>query len=97
MTAPSSTSCSIRRRDTATPSWRRRTVNPGGAAIVATFAADGPERCSGLPVRRYDAEALAEGCGPEFLLMGSVRHIHHTPAGIAQSFQYATFERVALG
>ncbi len=72
----------------------RRTVNPGGSAIVATFAADGPERCSGLPVRRYDPEALAEECGPTFRLTGSVRHLHHTPMGIAQSFQYATFERV---
>ena len=47
--------------------------------------------------RRYDAEALAEECGPTFRLTGSVRHIHHTPAESAQSFQYATFERVALG
>ncbi len=73
-----------------------RTVPPGGTAIVATFAADGPERCSGLPVRRYEPEALAEECGPPFRLAGSVRHLHHTPSGFAQSFQYATFERVAV-
>jgi len=73
-----------------------RTIPVGGEAIVATFAADGPERCSGLPVHRYEPEALAEECGPAFRLTGSVRYLHHTPAGIAQSFQYATFDRVAL-
>ncbi len=73
-----------------------RTVEPGGVAIVATFAADGPERCSGLPVCRYDPEALAEQCGKAFRLTGSVRHLHHTPRGVPQSFQYATFDRVTL-
>lgn len=71
-----------------------RTVPVGGVAIVATFAGDGPERCSGLAVRRYDPEMLADECGPGFHLTGSVRHLHHTPMGIPQSFQYATFDRV---
>ena len=73
-----------------------RTVEPGGVAIVATFAADGPERCSGLPVRRYEPAQLAERCGPAFRLTDSVRHLHTTPAGVPQSFQYASFERVAV-
>lgn len=70
------------------------TVQPGGVAIVATFAADGPERCSGLPVCRYEPETLAEQCGDAFRLTGSVRHVHHTPLGVPQSYQYATFDRV---
>ena len=70
------------------------TVEPGGVAIVATFAADGPERCSGLPVRRYDPDDLARECGASFRLTGSERHLHHTPSGFPQSFQYATFDRV---
>ena len=45
---------------------------PGGAAIFATFAEDGPERCSGLPVMRYSADALATELGPDFALA------HHT-------------------
>lgn len=40
-----------------------RTVTPGGVAVVATFALDGPEMCSGLPVHRYDASELADECG----------------------------------
>lgn len=73
-----------------------RTVPVGGVVIVATFADDGPERCSGMPVERYDPPALAERFGDAFRLVDSRRHVHHTPAGIPQRFQYSTFERVAL-
>ena len=34
-------------------------MRPGGHAVIGTFAPDGPEKCSGLPVERYDAEKLA--------------------------------------
>lgn len=71
-----------------------RTVRIGGVAIVATFADDGPERCSGMPVRRYDPAELAAAWGAGFRLIGSRRYVHHTPAGVAQSFQYSTLERV---
>ena len=73
-----------------------RTVPIGGIAIVATFADDGPERCSGMPVRRYDPPELAAEFGAGFRLVASRRYLHHTPAGVLQSFQYSTLERVAL-
>ncbi len=69
-------------------------VKPGGHAIIATFALDGPERCSGLPVVRYDGSMLAAELGPSFELRESRRHLHHTPWGSAQSFQYSLFLRV---
>ena len=65
------------------------TLKPGGTAIIATFAPDGPERCSGLPVQRYSPEALAATLGDGFRLVDSVPHHHTTPWGTAQSFQYA--------
>jgi SAM-dependent methyltransferase len=71
-----------------------RTVAPGGTAIVATFAPDGPERCSGLPVHRYDAEALANECGAGFDVIDSERYDHVTPAGDVQRFMYASFRRL---
>ncbi len=74
-----------------------RTVRVGGIAIIATFADDGPERCSGMPVRRYDPPEIAEEWGSAFQLIGSRRYIHRTPAGVAQSFQYSTLERVSSG
>lgn len=68
---------------------------PGGIAIVATFAPDGPDRCSGLPVRRYDSSGLAETCGARFRLIDSEQHVHTTPRGVEQRFMYASFRRVA--
>jgi 2-polyprenyl-3-methyl-5-hydroxy-6-metoxy-1,4-benzoquinol methylase len=71
-----------------------RTVMPGGMAIVATFAHDGPEMCSGLPVHRYAAGELAEQCGPRFELIDSERHMHTTPCGAQQPFLYTSFRRL---
>jgi trans-aconitate methyltransferase len=72
----------------------RTAVRPGGHAIIATFAPDGPERCSGLPVMRYDAQALARTIGPGFVLVSERRHTHATPWGSSQSFQYSVLRRV---
>lgn len=66
-----------------------------GHAIIATFALDGPERCSGLPVQRYSPETLAETLGPRFSLVNGVRHEHQTPWGSAQAFQFSVFARAA--
>jgi SAM-dependent methyltransferase len=71
-----------------------RTVPVGGHAVIATFALDGPERCSGLETRRYDGRTLAPGLGPQFELLKSVPEMHVTPGGGRQSFQYSLFRRV---
>jgi SAM-dependent methyltransferase len=70
-----------------------RTVPVGGHAIIATFALDGPEKCSGLEVRRYDGRALAVELGQRFRLLKTVPELHRTPWNAAQSFQYSLFER----
>jgi SAM-dependent methyltransferase len=70
-----------------------RGLRSGGHAIVATFAPDGPERCSGLPVARYDPESLAVELGPELRLVESAREDHRTPAGRVQRFQFSRFLR----
>lgn len=66
----------------------QRAVKPGGHVIVATFATDGPERCSGLPVIRYNANSLYAQFGGQFELLGSRRETHYTPAGTEQQFVY---------
>ncbi len=71
-----------------------RAVMPGGGVILATFAEDGPERCSGLPVCRYSARALAQELGCGFSLADSRRVEHCTPWGSVQPFQYCRFTRV---
>ena len=69
----------------------RRALRRGGQAIVGTFALDGPEKCSGLPVQRWDASGLAEFLGPDFALVETRRHVHLTPRGVVQRFQFAAF------
>nr|WP_181717938.1 class I SAM-dependent methyltransferase [Sphingomonas sp.]QJS06620.1 SAM-dependent methyltransferase [Sphingomonas sp.] len=61
--------------------------------VIATFAQDGPERCSGLPVQRYDAAMLAAELGPMFTLEREWREEHRTPGGGGQAFQWCVLRR----
>jgi Methyltransferase domain. len=63
----------------------------GGLAIVATFALDGPERCSGLPVERYDPARLADALGTSLQLIEAWREEPVTPWGAKQSFNWCAF------
>lgn len=65
-----------------------RALRPGGHALVATFGPRGPERCSGLEVVRYSADALQAAFGPGFELVGSTSELHVTPSGGEQEFTY---------
>ncbi|MCR6480518.1 class I SAM-dependent methyltransferase [Variovorax sp. ZS18.2.2] len=65
-----------------------RAVKPGGQVIVATFAEDGPDKCSGLPVMRYSADGLHAEFGAPFTLLKQEREEHHTPFGTVQKFIY---------
>jgi SAM-dependent methyltransferase len=69
------------------------TVRSGGHAIVGTFALDGPERCSGLEVIRYDSATMAAALGDAFRPVASLAHTHVTPSGATQSFQFTVLRR----
>jgi len=66
----------------------RHAVRVGGNIIIATFAPDGPERCSGLDVVRYNPESLHNEFGGDFEVMDSTRETHQTPFGTEQKFIY---------
>lgn len=70
----------------------------GGIAIIASFAEDGPEKCSGLPIVRYAPEALSleieRLCPGVFVSIHSEKHVHVTPKGKTQSFQYSVFRKL---
>jgi len=66
-------------------------LKTGGYAIIATFALDGPEKCSGLAVARYDPASLGQTLGHAFQLVHTRRHTHATPWGSDQSFQFSVF------
>jgi 2-polyprenyl-3-methyl-5-hydroxy-6-metoxy-1,4-benzoquinol methylase len=71
-----------------------RSLAKDGQAIIATFAVAGPERCSGLPVMRYDADRLLRKLGAAFALREQVDEIHLTPRGVEQKFSYFRVQRV---
>ena len=65
-----------------------KSVNPGGHVIVSTFGPEGPTKCSGLEVMRYDAESLHNEFGTRFRLVESLKELHRTPFGTTQQFLY---------
>ncbi len=73
----------------------RRGLRIDGHVIMGTFALDGPEKCSGLPVTRHSAESLSMLLGKGFSLIDSRRNEHTTPWGAVQRFQFSTFEQVS--
>lgn len=64
-------------------------LKPGGHVVMATFAEDGPDRCSGLPVQRYSRQSLIDTLGSRFSLLGHERAWHPTPMGAQHAFNHA--------
>ncbi|WP_421925384.1 class I SAM-dependent methyltransferase [Neoaquamicrobium sediminum] len=71
-----------------------RALKTGGRGVIGTFALDGPEKCSGLPVARHDAASLRAVLGEGFSLISTRRNEHTTPRGAVQQFQFGTFEKL---
>jgi SAM-dependent methyltransferase len=72
----------------------QKAVRPGGHVVIGTFAPDGPERCSGLPIARHDAASIGEALGQSFKFVETRRHDHKTPSSIIQRFQFSRFQRI---
>ncbi|MBL8819889.1 MAG: class I SAM-dependent methyltransferase [Planctomyces sp.] len=72
----------------------KRSLLPGGHAIIGTFAIGGPLRCSGLEIRQYDALTLSAELGEQFRLTDSFEEDHQTPTGKTQRFFFAIFSRM---
>lgn len=68
-------------------------LKPGGVAIIGTFAPDGPEKCSGLPIARHDAASIGKVLGSGFMLLGERRHDHVTPEGRVQKFRFSRYRK----
>jgi 2-polyprenyl-3-methyl-5-hydroxy-6-metoxy-1,4-benzoquinol methylase len=69
-------------------------LSPGSQMIIATFALNGPDQCSGLPIIRYSPDSLAREIGKHFELLESYGETHVTPGGGKQRFNYCRFRRV---
>ncbi len=66
---------------------------PEGHVIIATFALDGPKRCSGLRVLRYGSREISALLGPDFQLLEILRETHLAPGKIEQRFTYFRLQR----
>lgn len=68
-------------------------LEPGAGVVVGTFAEDGPESCSGLPVARYSPDGLADVLGPVVEPVATSRELHTTPSGSDQPFTWLVARR----
>lgn len=71
----------------------RRALVPGGHLVLATFGPEGPPKCSGLEVRRYSVDMMAELLGPDFELQSHELELHETPSGGSQQFLFTRWLR----
>jgi SAM-dependent methyltransferase len=72
----------------------QKLVMPGGFVIMGTFAMDGAEECSGLPVQRYSVESLYEFYGAGFRLVESLDYTYQMPSGDLRPYVYARFQKI---
>lgn len=74
-----------------------KALQPDGYVIIGTFSLDGPLKCSGLDVERYDVQKMKEELGSSFELVKSVDEVHMTPWNKEQKFLYCYFRRIKHG
>jgi 2-polyprenyl-3-methyl-5-hydroxy-6-metoxy-1,4-benzoquinol methylase len=68
-------------------------VKRGGHVIISTFGLEGPTKCCGLDVVRYDARTLNAEFGNSFRLAEALTELHITPAGNRQQFTCCLFQK----
>lgn len=71
-----------------------RGLKVGGHLVLASFAPDGPLKCSGLDVCRYDAAGLQKVLGDGYQLLREETHQHTTPWDSAQKFRYFLLRKI---
>lgn len=71
----------------------KRLVKTGGFVIIATFALDAPDKCSGLPVQRYSVENLVDTIGEGFELAESLNYTYTMPSGYLRPYIYAVLRK----
>ena len=74
-----------------------KSINDGGYAVIGTFSADGPEKCSGLPIRRYDEHTLAAAFSTGFKKISCITEDHITPFQTKQNFLFCSFRKRTQG
>ncbi|MCA9398677.1 MAG: class I SAM-dependent methyltransferase [Candidatus Omnitrophica bacterium] len=71
----------------------KKSLKPGGHLILSAFSLEGPPKCSGLQVERYDIEKMQGELGDDFEFIASKRESHATPWQAKQEFIYCHFKK----
>ncbi len=71
----------------------RKTVRPKGYVLIAVFALDGADKCSGLPLYKYNAEMLSEQLGSDFTLQEHFNHTYINPFGGERPYIFTLFQK----
>ncbi len=72
----------------------KNSVAKGGYVLLAEFNLNGATKCSGLPVKRYDAALLASKLGSDFVLQKAFDYIYTMPNGDKRNYVYTLFKRI---
>ena len=70
----------------------QKALRPQGHLVLSTFGPEGPRRCSGLDICRYDVELLGRELGENFTLRSHLLDEHETPGGATQQFLYTRWQ-----
>ena len=68
-------------------------LNSKGKIILGTFSSNGPLKCSGLEISRYNSSSINEIFKKHFILLNHRISIHPTPFDTFQEFLFTVFEK----
>lgn len=74
----------------------RASMKEGGYVLLAEFAKEGAQKCSGLPVHQYSVEEMQARLGEGFVLIESEDYLFVSPHGHKRPYVYALFQRTGL-
>ena len=68
-------------------------LNSKGKIILGTFSSNGPLKCSGLEISRYNSSSINEIFKKHFILLNHRISIHPTPFDTFQEFLFTVFKK----
>ncbi len=77
-------------------SLAQKYIKPAGKLVIGTFSTNGPEKCSGLPVKQYDEKSLSDTLGKWFSKIKCITTDHITPFKTIQNFLFCSFQKLSI-
>jgi len=71
----------------------KKVIKKKGFVIIATFSLKRAKKCTGLDVKNYDQNLLAEFLGEDFKLLEYFDHTYYMPSGVPRQYIYALLQK----